>query len=134
MILGMAYSLDLRERAVALAREKGKSEAARLLGLDRGTVKEWMERAEAGRLEHDTSPGRPRLISDELEELLESQVEARSDATLEEHCEQWKAEGRGEVSRATMHRSLGRLELSRKKRASSPANGTSRNGRSGGER
>jgi transposase len=111
----MAYSVDLRERAVAVAKEKGKSAAARLLSLDRGTVREWVERAEAGKLGHDTSPGRPRLIGGEAERLLEAQVEARNDATLAEHCEEWAAKGQGEVSRATMHRSLGRLGLSRKK-------------------
>lgn len=128
----MAYSLDLRKRAVALAKEKNKSEAARLMGVDRESVSEWVKRAEAGKLEHDTSPGRPRLIDGGMEKLLEAQVEARNDATLEEHCEQWQAEGRGKVSRATMHRSLERLDLSCKKRPSGPANGTRKNGSGGG--
>ena len=130
----MAYSLDLRERAVALAKEKNKSEAARLLKVDRESVSEWVKRAEAGKLEYDTSPGRPRLIDVEAEKLLEAQVEARNDATLEEHCQEWMAKGQNKVSRATMHRSLERLELTRKKRPSKPVSEMREKGNSGGKK
>ena len=130
----MAYSVDLRERAIALAKEVGKGEAARLLKVDRGCIREWMKRAEAGKLKHDTSPGRPRLIEGEAAKLLEEQVEAHNDATLEEHCQTWAATGRGNVSITTMHRTLERLEVTRKKRPSRPPSATKRSGNSGGKK
>jgi transposase len=128
----MAYSLDLRERAVALAKTKNKSEVARLLKVDRESVSEWVKRAEAGKLAHNTSTGRPRLIDGEAEKLLGAQVEAHKDATLEEHCQEWSAKGQGKVSRATMHRSLERLEVSRKKRPSKPVSAMKKSENNGG--
>lgn len=129
----MAYSLDLRERAVAVAKEKGKSKASRQFMVGREAVSDWVKRAEGGKLEHETSPGRPRLIDVEAEKLLGAQVEAHNDATLEEHCQEWVVKGQDKVSRATMHRSLERLELSRKKRPSKPVSGTKKSENNGGQ-
>lgn len=72
------------------------------------------------------------MIDGEAEKLLEAQVEAHNDATLEEHCQEWSAKGQRKVSRATMHRSLERLEFSRKKRPSKPVNGMKKSENNGG--
>jgi transposase len=115
----MAYSLDLRQRVVEVAQKEGKSKAARRFMVSRDAVEDWVKRAEAGKLEHDTSPGRPRRIGREVEQQLQTQVEGQNDASLEEHCQQWKGRGQAKVSVSTMYRSLKRLKLSLKKDQSS---------------
>ena len=47
------YSMDLRERMVEAARSEPQSEVAERFGVSRPTVKDWLERAEQGRLEPD---------------------------------------------------------------------------------
>jgi len=107
--------MDLRERAVEVAKKEGKSEAARRFMVIRAAVGAWVKQAEAGKLQHDTSPGRPRLISSEVEVQLETQVARQNDATLAEHCEQWVSRGQGNISVSTMYRALKRLNISLKK-------------------
>jgi transposase len=81
-------------------------------------VYDWIKRAEAGKLQPDTSPGRPRLIGGEVEGQLETQVQETNDATLVEHSQQWVLRGQAKVSVSTMYRSLKRLKLSLKKEPS----------------
>lgn len=107
--------MDLRKRAVEVAQQEGKSEAARRFMVSRETVRAWVKRAEGEKLEAISPPGRPRLINPEVEGQLEAQVEGQNDATLAEHCEQWVSQGQAKVSLSTMHRALQRLNYSTKK-------------------
>lgn len=114
----MAYSLDLRERIVAYM-EAGHSEAeaAERYGVHRTTAGRYRKRKQAGKeLRADKPPGRNRLIDGRKEKQLEAQVKAHDDDTLEQHCERWQKKHEVEVSLATMHRSVERLKLTRKKR------------------
>jgi transposase len=120
-----AYSIDLRQRVLRAAQSgRPASEVARLFGVSVSTIKRYLVQAQTGRLAPRRSPGRPRHIGPADQPALARQLEACPDATLLEHCLAWQqATGRG-VSVATMHRSLGRLGYTLKKRRSAPVSKT----------
>jgi transposase len=114
-------SLDLRTRIVnAVNHDKNTPEQAaerfivsiasvyRFLQLDR----------DLGDLKPAKKPPNPRKISDEATPVLHAQIQANNDATLEEHCQIWNETTGVEVSVPTMQRALIRLNISRKKNAS----------------
>lgn len=113
-----AYSVDLRERSLrALTSGMPAAEVARLFDVSVSSLARWRRRLDAGgTLAPGRSPGRPRAIPAAAEAAVRAQVAAMPDATLAEHCAQWQATHDQPVSVAAMHRTLGRLGLTRKKR------------------
>lgn len=68
-------------------------EIARLTGVSPSSLHRWKRAAASGAaLTPGVSPGGPRKIGAESEAALRAQVAARPDATLAEHCAQWRAE------------------------------------------
>jgi transposase len=113
-----AYSLDLRERVLqAVDRGLSKSEVARLFNVGRATVKRYLAlRRATGFIAAKKSTGRPRLIALPAEPALVAQLTETPDATLAEHCTTWEQTQHGQVSVATMHRSILRAGWTRKKK------------------
>ena len=60
-----------------------------------------------------------RITADDLPRL-QRQLEARNDATLEEHCQLWTEQTDVTLSVSTMRRALKRLSITLKKRRSNP--------------
>lgn len=107
--------MDLRERVVRAVRAgRSKGETSRLFEIDVSTVKRYLARDGKGDLAPKTSPGRPRRISQEDHFDLERQVDASSDATLEEHCETWEKSHGLRISVSTMHRAIKRAKYTLK--------------------
>src|SRR5918911_485413 len=121
-----AYSLDLRTRVVqAVAAGHRRAEVAQRFQVSVATVQRWVtQQARTGSLAPKPIPGRPRRIGPPEQAALRAQVAEHPDATLAEHCAQWKAAHRGELSQATMCRALQQLRWSRKKSCSTPGSKT----------
>ena len=82
----MSYSMDLRRRVVA-AVEAGESmwSVAKRFAVAYPTVRDWRERARAGRLEADKpGPTRPRVLTEADDQLMREQVAARPGITAKE--------------------------------------------------
>jgi len=111
-------SLDLRQQALAaLAGGLRRKEVCQAFGIHRTTLRQWQLRQKAGCLDDRPRSGSPRKIKPEDEATLLRQLQATSDATVEEHLLRWHQEQGRLVSRATMARSILRLNWTRKKRA-----------------
>ena len=113
-----AYAEDLRLRSIA-AVDAGmsRSEAARLFGVGRATVKRYLAlRRETGALAPRPRRGPPPIKLAALAAALPARLAAAPDATLAEHCAWWRDVSGLEVSTATMSRALTRLGWTRKKR------------------
>jgi transposase len=112
-----AYSEDLRRRIVA-AVDGGlaRSEAARVFGVGRATVKRYLAlRRETGALAPRPRRGPPPIKTAPLAEALPARLTAAPDATLAEHCA-WYEEAAGvRVSGPMMSRVIARLGWTRKK-------------------
>ena len=113
-----AYSQDLRERIVQAVDEgKTQEEVALLFKVAPKTVQRYIkQRREKGHLLPNPIPGRPPTKRAELEAKLQSQLEKKPDATLQEHCDMWKAETGIKVSISTMSRALDHLRWTLKKK------------------
>ena len=114
-----AYSEDLRRRVVA-AVDGGmlRSEASRVFGVGRATVKRYLAlRRETGALAPRPRRGPPPIKTSALAAALPARLETCPDATLAEHCA-WYDEVSGvRVSDATMRRVIVKyLGWTRKKR------------------
>jgi transposase len=86
-----AYSLDLRERIVR-AVEDGTSqvEVARLFHVGERSVKRYVHQWRmSGTLVASPRPGKRPAIGPDRYPAVLAQLNARPDATLAEHCEQW---------------------------------------------
>jgi len=116
------YSLDLRERAVALLDEGASSpEVAEMLGVSDSWVRKMRLRRDAlGHLMPGSPPGKERKLTEAHEEELCHLVFDEPDATLEELVELVAKRLKVRVSIATMSRRLIELGLTRKKRLSTP--------------
>ena len=115
-----SYSLDLRERIVKAHIEEGqnKSAVARRFGVSRRSVERYVKRAEADNLAATPHPGSRPWLSAEQSEVLQRQVEAHNDWTLEEHAEAL-AEATGvQLKKSAIDKYFRKLGISRKKRAS----------------
>jgi len=121
-----AYSVDLRERIVRAVRQRHQSAEAVAAQFEVSvwTVKRYLKRADEGRLPPSPIPGRPREIGAEQEDALRAQWRGAQDALLAEPCAAWAAAQGARVHPTTMARALARLGWSRKKRSSTPPNGT----------
>lgn len=112
------YSRDLRERLLTLcASGLSVAEVARRTGVSESSLWRWRHKVATGQsLDPGHSPGGPRKIGPDDEDVLRAQVATMPDATLAEHCAAWTARGHGPVSVMTMSRALARLGLPLKKR------------------
>jgi transposase len=123
-----AYSKDLRIRVLdAVDGGEHREEIVRLFGVSPATIGRWLRRRrETGDVAARPSPGRTRRICSSVEEqrALWVQLEARPEATLEEHRELWERERGVRVSLATMSRAIRRLGWTYKKRRWEPPSGT----------
>jgi putative transposase len=117
------YSLDLRERAVALLDEGATSvEVAELLDVSDSWVRKMRLRREAlGHLIPGSPPGKERLLSEAQEEQLCLLVFEQPDATLEELVVLMAKRMKVRASISTVSRRLIEMGMSRKKRVSTQA-------------
>lgn len=121
----MGYSVDLRERIVEAVLERRFSirEAASTFRVGHATVERYLRRfRESGELTQCRPPGRSSRVKGEQLGALKKQLEAHNELTLMEHCELWEHDTGMKLSYVTMHRLGNRLDISRKKRHSQPAN------------
>jgi transposase len=112
-----AYSQDLRERILrTVDQEYPRSEIVQFFGISLSTLKRYLkQRREEGHVRPKAIPGRPPKKRTPVEAGVLPQLQARDDATLEQHCDLWE-QTRGErVSRWTMSRAIKRLGWTRKK-------------------
>jgi transposase len=116
------YSLDLRERAVALLDEGASSmEVAEILGVSDSWVRKMRLRREAlGHLMPGSPPGKERKLTEADEERLYLLVVEKPDATLEELVELVAKRLKLQVSISTVSRRLIEMGLTRKKRLCTP--------------
>jgi len=122
------YSLDLRERAVALLDEGATSvEVADLLDVSDSWVRKMRLRREAlGHLIPGSPPGRARLLSEDQQEQLCLLVFEQPDATLEELVVLMAKRMKVRASISTVSRRLIEMGMSRKKRVSTRPKRTAR--------
>jgi len=121
-----AYSTDLRERVIAAVEAGQWSRAAIVVmfGISQPTLNRWWGR---WRKQHTVAPrphggGNPHVLA-ACEGFLRAAVKQQPDISLEELCALvWEAKGLA-VSLSMMCRELQRLDLPRKKRRRTTANG-----------
>lgn len=120
------YSLDLRERAIALLDEGLNSiEVAEMLGVSDSWVRKMRIRFETlGHLIPGSPPGKERLLSEAQEEQLCLLVHDQPDATLEEIVALMKKHMKVRASIQTVSRRLIEMGMSRKKSRSTRAKPT----------
>jgi transposase len=112
----MSRSLDLRQQALrAFARGMSQREVLEVFGISRATLHRWRLREQQGTLPPRCSPGGPRKLSSEQEQLLWQQLQQSPDATVDEHLRRWHASQDHSISRATMGRAILRLKWTYKK-------------------
>ncbi len=119
-----AYSPDLRQRVLrAVDQGQTQAEIAKTFAVSTATIKRYLkQRRETGHVLAKAIPGRPAKKGAALEAGLLTQLEAHSDAILEEHARLWQAEHGLSVSRDSIRRAIAHLGWTRKKRRWSPAN------------
>lgn len=112
-----AYSVDLRERIVAVVRRgMSKAEAARTFGVGATSVKRYVSLAEQRRsLEPGKAPGRESKLGQSGMRLLEEDLHERPTVTHEERTRLLHRLLGIEVSKATVCRAIRRLGYTRKK-------------------
>jgi len=124
-----AYSVDLRERAVASV-ESGECNipaAARRYKVSAPTIERWLARKRSiGTCAPLPYAGGPTRKLASAETVIRAAVKAQPDATLQELCERVAKETKIQSDPSMMGRELVRLKLPRKKSRSMPANGTRR--------
>jgi len=124
-----AYSVDLRERAVASV-ESGECNipaAARRYKVSEPSIERWLARKRSiGTCAPLPYAGGPTRKLASAEAVIRAAVKAQSDATLQELCERVEKETEIKSNSSMMYRELVRLKLPRKKSRSMPANGTHR--------
>lgn len=132
-----AYSVDLRKRVLAAykAGERTYEELAALFGVGRATVDRWIQlyRKTGSLTPRAHGGGTPPRIDEAGEQELITILEASPDLTLEETAQRYFERRGVRVPIPTLHRTLGRLGLTRKKKRSSPRSGkaTPRNSSAG---
>jgi transposase len=113
-----AYSKDLRIRVVdAVDRGVPRAVVVDQFQVSLRSIKRWLRRRrETGTLAPSPRPGPPAIKMGALRAGLLPQLDARPDATLEEHCERWEQAHGLRVSTATMSRVIaGHFGWTRKK-------------------
>ena len=113
-----AYSKDLRIRVIdAVDRGVPRAVVVDQFQVSLRSIKRWLQRRrETGTLAPSPRPGPPAIKMGALRAGLLPQLDARPDATLEEHCERWEQAHGVRVSTATMSRVIaGHFGWTRKK-------------------
>lgn len=130
------YSVDLRTRAVAAAREGNlsRAEVARQFKISERTLYDWLQREQsAGTLTPRPHGGGQSPIIDAAGlEILRSLVEANNDRTLEEYTLLFEQKTGIRPSTSAMDRALVRGRITRKKSRSGPRNNSARTWRPSG--
>jgi len=106
-----AYSQDLRER-ILRAMDDGypTAEIIQVFGIARSTLKRYIkQQREEGHVRPKAIPGRPPRKRAQVEAEVLPQLQANSDATLEQHCAMWGQTHGESVSRWTMSRAIKQL-------------------------
>ncbi len=113
-----AYSTDLRQRILAAVQMgDAKSAVARRFGVERSTVRRYVQRWErSGSLAATPIPGDTPAIPPAQYPALRTQLATMPDATLAAHCARWEQEQGVRVSTRTMSRAQRRVGWTRKKR------------------
>lgn len=116
----MAYSMDLRQRAVA-AVERGEhthAEVAEIFGVSKSSLEKWLKQVRTtGSVALRTDRcGRTRVLA-AVQDVVRAEVTAQPDATLDELCERVEVKTKVIASRSMMCREVNRLGLRRKKDA-----------------
>ena len=122
-----ALSIDLRQRIVDAVNNDKQTpeEVAKRFKVCRATVYNLLQiNRDLGDLTPLTTTGRKPRINQEQQQLLEQQIQAYPDATLEDHCQFWKKLTGVTMCVATMHNSLQRLKITLKKKRLKQANAT----------
>jgi transposase len=130
-----AYSLDLRERAVA-AVEAGllQAEVGRLFGVSLATLKRWLLKRRNGlslaskayRRGFPAHFSRPQALA-----ALRAQLQADPDGRLIDHCQRWQERTGQWLSVATLHRARRALGWRHKKKGWSLPSAMKKNGPAG---
>jgi transposase len=133
-----AYSLDLRERAVA-AVEAGllQAEVVRLFGMSLATLKRWLLKRRNGLslASKDYRRGFPaQFSSPEALAALRAQLDAEPDGRLIDHCQRWQERTGQSVSVATLHRARRALGWTHKKKGWWLPSATKQNAPAGAKR
>lgn len=117
------YSLDLRERIVAaVGTGQSKTAVSERFGVSLSTVKRYLKRRAQGELAPSRHPGRPQRLDGKGCKVLQRQVEAHHDWTLERHAAELMKETDIAIKKSSVGNYLKRLGITHKKRASLPAN------------
>ena len=112
------YSQDLRERIVAeVENGETKENTATRFQVSLSTVKRYVRQFhKEGHLCPKPIPGRPPTKRAPLQAQVQAQLENAPDATLQEHCQAWKAASGVKVSISTMSRAIQQVRWTRKKK------------------
>jgi transposase len=123
-----SISLDLRERILkALQEDSSSLRVAARFSVSASFVRKLrIQVRRTGNARAGKAPGKERLVSGPKERKLRELVDKHPDATLVELAKLLERSARLSVSETTMWRSLRRLGLTRKKRASVRANARAR--------
>lgn len=126
-----SYSLDLRTRIVKAHVEEGqtKSAVARRFEVSRWTVDRYVKRAAKGSLAATPHPGGTQRLAEAEREVLQAQVNAHGDWTLEQHAEALLKATGVEIKKSSVGNYLKRLGITHKKRVSAPQSGTKQHAR-----
>lgn len=118
----VAYSLDIRQRVVAAVNDKGmsKQEVAELYDISRASVYRYLALEESDNLAPQKHPGPGRRLDESDCQKLVKQVEKYPDLSLEEHAEKFSKEHKLTLKKSSMANYFERLDVRRKKNASSP--------------
>lgn len=111
------FSLDLRERIVkAVEAGESKPKVAKRFGVDLSTVKRYMRRKKAGKLEASKPPGLPSRLDSKGAEVLKKQVEEHNDWTLEQHAQAFSASTGIPAKKSVIGKYFKQLKITRKKK------------------
>ncbi len=122
--MARAYSLDLRERVVAAAREEDltRAEVAQRFGIGEATLYNWLRRwqDEGSLVPRRHGGGRRPSLDEGGMQQLKMLVEEQNDRTLEEYRALLAEKTGGAMSTSALDRALTQLALPRKKRRFTP--------------
>jgi len=115
----MAYSVDLRKRAVAAVIEKGRNqeEVADTFDIGLATLSRWLkQQREKGHLIPTSPPGPQAKVTPTLYPQVRKLVKDHPDATLAEYCQLLEESTDIKIGVSAMWRTFSRLKITRKKK------------------
>jgi transposase len=123
-----AYSEDLRKKIVTALEQRGmsKAEAARIFSVSLSSVKRYARSARQGEsLTPKKSPGRPRIVDEKAQVLLEEDVKEHPSATISQRRRFLEHITATDMSDSTVRRLMKRMGFSQKNGQWGRWNGTS---------